>query len=343
MAPRDRERFEPVFERLRAGSDGYFGFSAVIAGVDYEERPFSYLCRAAVSRPGATAPGGHVFIKIFKPKDPAQGVDMRARVVQDYATTCEIHSFMAPAPGLGAVRPIACYDDLLTIVTEQAKGETLLEALQRRGTWFPGAAEVASLTASARAIGRWLARFQEFKPGTGHVTITALIDYVDVRLKRLLEHAVITAGDRDRILAHLRALGERIAAPELREVSTHADLAPANVLISGEDVVVLDFAMAGRATSLHDVSRLYMQLDLLRAKPQFRRAVLARLQAALLEGLDPSLTPERPLFRLLSMLHHVNHFGTVSLRRESFPARLLNWRVARMHRRWIDSELSGPQ
>jgi len=58
-------------------------------------------------------------------------------------------------------------------------------------------------------------------------------------------------------------------------------------------------------------------------------------------GLDPSLRPERPLFRLLSMLHHVNHFGTVSLRRESLPARLLNLRVARMHRRWIDGELSA--
>jgi hypothetical protein len=84
-----------------------------------------------------------------------------------------------------------------------------------------------------------------------------------------------------------------------------------------------------------------MQIDLLRAKPQFRRPVLARLQSALLEGLDPSLTPERPLFRLLSMLHHVNHFGTVSLRRERFPARLLNRRVARMHRRWIEGELSA--
>src|SRR5204863_4961968 len=125
------------------------------------------------------------------------------------------------------------------------------------------------------------------KPGTDHTTADALIDYVDIRLRRLVDHAVMTAGDRERILGHLRGLGEHVAAAELREVSTHADLAPANVLVSGEDVVVLDFAMAGRATALHDISRLYMQIDLLRAKPQFRRGVLAPLQAALLAGLDP--------------------------------------------------------
>ena len=84
-----------------------------------------------------------------------------------------------------------------------------------------------------------------------------------------------------------------------------------------------------------------MQLALLRAKPQFRHRVIAPLQDALLRGFDPGLTPRYPLFRLLSMLHHVNHLGTLALRHESLPGRLVSARAIAMHRRWIDAELGA--
>ena len=339
---RERHRFDPIFARLEAESLERFGLAKVrLTPVGYEERPFSWLCRAAISSEATATPALHVFIKIFKPKDPAAGVDLRARVVQDFATTCEIHAFMAPWEDLGAVRPIACYEDELTIVTEQADGATLLDALQAHATWFPSRRRVEALASDLASVGRWLKHFQGFHPRDGHLSAAGLREYVDTRLRRLVEHGVMSSGDRARILEHLQRIGHLVPEADLADVAVHADLAPANILVSMHRVVMLDFAMAGRGTPLHDISRLHMQLDLLRAKPQFRRAVIAPLQAALLHGYDPALTAQRPLFRLLSMLHHVNHLGTLALRRESFLARVVSARAIAMHRRWIAAELES--
>ena len=63
------------------------------------------------------------------------------------------------------------------------------------------------------------------------------------------------------------------------------------------------------------------------------------MQKALLREYDETLTPERPLFRYLSMLHRVNHLATLSLAREGFAAGLMSGRVRRLHHRWIGREL----
>ena len=337
----DRARFDAVFARLEAQSQTCFGTPGVrLETVGYEDRPYSWICRAALRDSPATA-GRHVFVKIFKPKEPAAGIDLRARVRQDFATTCEIHAFMAPWPELGAVRPIACYDDALAIVTEEAIGTTLLDRLQQEARWFPGAIRLEALAQALESVGRWLKRFQGFHPADSLVSIESLRDYIDTRLKRMVDRQVMTAPQRETILGHLDALGRHVSPADLKEVAVHADLAPANILVSSQGVVVLDFAMTGRGTALQDISRLYMQLDLLRAKPQFRRRVVATLQSALLRGFDPALSPHRPLFRTASMLHHVNHLGTLAMRREPLPGRLLSARVIRMHRRWIAAELDA--
>jgi hypothetical protein len=340
LPAQEHHRFAPILARLEAEARERFGATPIrIIPVGYEERPFSWLVRAAVFTSLGATPNSHVFIKIFKPKDPTSGVDLRARVVQDFATTCEIYTFMKQWDDLGAVRPIACYDEALAIVTEQANGVTLLDALRARASWFPGRADLEALERWLEAVGRWLKRFQAFRPAARCVSVVELREYVDTRLKRMIERHVLPAADRNRILGYLEELGRLLTADDLMEVAVHADLAPANVLVSDSGIVVLDFAMAGRGPSLHDISRLYMQLDLLRAKPQFHRRTVARLQAALLRGFEPGLSPQHPLFRLLSMLHRVNHLGTLALRREALPGRLVSWRAIGMHRRWIDHEL----
>jgi hypothetical protein len=106
--------------------------------------------------------------------------------------------------------------------------------------------------------------------------------------------------------------------------------------------VVLDFAMVQRGSTLHDIARLYVQLDALGAKPQVRRAVVCRLQRALLYGFDPALTASRPLFRYFVLLHRINHFGSLSLTREPFVASVFSRLVRRLHLRRIARELRTP-
>src|SRR6185312_13942575 len=70
-------------------------------------------------------------------------------------------------------------------------------------------------------------------------------------------------------------------------------------------VTVLDFDVSGgtSGTWLHDVAYLYAGLARHAAKPWVSRRALEGVQRALLRGLDPRLSPERPLFQLMLLVH----------------------------------------
>ena len=334
--------FEPVIGRLTTDSVQLFGAPTVrLTPVAYHERPFSHLLRVAVSRDRSTAVDRHVYIKIFKPK-PDYGLEqMRQRVVHDFDVSRRIFDALCEQTGAAAtVRPLACYVDHLAVVSEEAVGATLLAHLEAHARWFPAPGSLRTTTALLEAVGRWLRAFQSIEPGPSRVSLDAVRAYIDVRLQRLVSHAVLTAAERDDLLRHLDVLAARVSNGELREVLIHADLAPGNVLVSGARVIVLDFAMAQRGSELHDLTRLYAQLDVLRAKPQFRSAVVRALQDALLRGFDQTLTPGRPLFRYYVLLHRINHICTLSLSREGLLASALSRRVRRLHRGWIARELN---
>ena len=335
--------FEAILARLRAESNEHFGVAdARLVPVRYEERPFSHLLRVGVCRHDSATPDAHVFVKIFKPKPADGGVEkMRRRVAHDFEVTRRIYEAMAQWDDLGAVRPVACYVDHLAVVTEQADGETLLARLEAHATWFPPAETREALCEVLARVGRWLRAFQSIDGAAGRISLGDLRGYVDLRLKRLVEHGVMTEVDRLRVLQHLETLGAAMRPMDFTDAIVHADLAPANILVSERRVVVLDFAMTNRGSYLHDISRLFLQLELLRAKPKFRGSLIRSLELALLRGFDPSLTPEHPLFRALLMLHRVNHLGTLSLRREPFPSNAFSTHIRRLHRRWIERELQA--
>jgi tRNA A-37 threonylcarbamoyl transferase component Bud32 len=338
--PPGRGLFEPVLARLQADAPLHFGRSdARLVPVAYEERPFSHLLRVGVCWNGSETPGSYVFVKLFKPKADG-GVDkMRARVVHDFEVSRRIFEALQTPEGAGAVRPIACYADQLAIVSEQAHGITLMAHLDQHARWFLSPVATGSVAGTLAAVGRWLRRFQLIEAHNAQVHLPDLRGYIDIRLQRLVAHHVTPAAFRQRLLDHLDSLAAQVPPAELADVIVHADLAPGNILIADGRVVVLDFAMVQRGSALHDISRLYLQLDILRAKPTFRPAVIQALQTALLEGYDPTLTAARPLFRYLSILHRVNHLATLSLARERFPAGMMSGVVRRLHRRWIEQEL----
>ncbi|HEY0872603.1 MAG TPA: phosphotransferase [Vicinamibacterales bacterium] len=281
-------------------------------------------------------------MKIFKcDSTPSDAQRIRQRVKKDYEQTVQIHQAMSRWPGLAAVRPVGYSLELLASVTEEAPGETLLAHLQSKAVWLATERHSNEPQDTMKRVGSWLRAFQSIGPRTGHVSVDSLRAYIDVRLERLttLPAAHFNADDRRHVLAHLDRLSAIADPIDLEEVPVHRDLAPGNILVSPDCVTVLDFAMTGTGSRLHDLTRLFVQVELVGLKPQFSKAVLHRATRGLLEGFDEGLTTQRPMFRLLSLLHRVNHLATLSKSRAPFPASAYNWHVRRAHRSWIEREL----
>ncbi len=334
--------FAPVLLKLSSESSSHFGCAdARLEPVEYQERPFSHLLRVAVFAAGRSIPLTHVFVKIFKVPGQSDHERMRRRVKKDFESTSKIHQAMTQWRDSGAVRPIACYPEHLANVTEQVPGHTLLEYLHSNVAWVPWRSTLMRLSPTMEKVGQWVRAFQSIDHQPGRVSVGALQSYVDARLERLVAASAAAFGEteRARVLEYIERLYAVAPPDDLLETSIHGDLAPANMLISGERVVVLDFAMCGRGSVFHDLSRLFLQLDLLKLKPHFNSGVIDRLGRSLLRGFDPQLTLDRPMFRVLLMQHRINHLATLFLSHERFPANLYSMRVRRYHRACLEREL----
>jgi hypothetical protein len=333
--------FAPVLELLTADAAVHFGTAVRLEPCSYTERPFSHVLRVDVRRNGDGPLLSRVFVKIFKPKPIPGGPDaLRQRVAHEFETTRRVHAWLSPHRNLGAVPPVACYPAHLAIVTEEVKGPTLLAHLHHEAAWLPSERQMDELGEIMATVGRWVRTFQGMEAHGSSLTVAAIREYIDHRLQRLVRDAPrYTESHRQLVLAHVDALGQCIGSDGLIEVPIHADMSLGNLLVDGRRIVVLDFAMATAGSSLYDLTRLYVQLDLLAVKPHIRPSVIRRLQQALIHGFDESLVADRPMFRLHLLLHRINHFTTLSVNRASFLEDVYNGAVRRQHRRWLDAEL----
>lgn len=347
MTAGGKESIARVLDSLAADSAAYFGEPhVVLTPFEFEERPFSFLARVQVRRSAGEPPFTHLFVKAFKTASTPEAQElMRRRVAHDFHTTRTLFDALRPHGDLGVVPPVACYPEHLTLVTEQVEGNTLLDYLYARASRFGASPDLPGLGQTMATAGRWIRVFQS--TGTCHEELSAawFKDYVDSRLQRLVKgRGSFDESDRQRILRRVDVLWERIDRKDLPLVPVHADMALGNILVAGSRIVLLDFAMAKQGGRLLDLTRLFLQIDLLSAKPQLRRSTIREAQQALLEGFEPGLTARHPLFRLHLLLHRVNHFATLTLKPQRFPGSLYNIVIRRQHRRWLDAETAaGPE
>jgi hypothetical protein len=243
---------------------------------------------------------------------------------------------MAGAADVGTVRPVACFPDLLTIVTEEASGEPLSRVLSRQATWLRSTETIDRLTTAAARIGGWVRSYQSLDQDRGRLSLADMRDYVDVRLLKLVRgRSGFGAADRRRALGYFDRVAGEVPEAELAAVRVHADLCPGNVLLHANGITVLDFSAAKRGAIYHDLAHMYMQIDLLRAKPFFRASVIQRLQRALLAGFDPGLDPACPMFRLMMLQHVACHFAGLVVRPAGTLSRVYNQLLQHRHRQWL--------
>ncbi len=326
-------QIQRVIAQLHADGATHFGDAALETTVEWiATRPYSDVARVACVAGGQTT---RVYVKVFRPRQP--GADelafMARRVASDFAMTMRLYEHMAAHPELSVPRPVACYPDLLALVTEAVEGLSLSDVIERDARFRVPPSRREPLEAALRRVARWLHVFQAAAPQDESLSLAEYCDYIDIRLRRLVAHRAFPFTDADRqvVLDGIAHQWARIPELALRRVLVHADLAPGNVLVRPDGVAVIDFAMSSTGSRLHDITHLFLQLDLLRAKPVFRPATVSALQQALLEAFDPGLTPSDPLFQLMLLQHVVCHASGLLHRPAGWLSRLYNRWVVRRH------------
>lgn len=329
--------FGPLLQRLQDGSQQYFEAARItVEPLNYIRRPFSEVLRINV-RDGERS--RYAFVKIFKlPEDNNDHLAiMQRRVARDFETTKRVYQIFRSHPGLASVKPIACFPEQLALVTEQVTGETLSELIQRQAVWRPQEKSIAKLSHIFAQVGTWLRTFQEAEPSGKQFSLERLRTYIDERLTKLVDsdRAGFSAADRAGVLRYLDARGADVPEQDLREVSIHADLCPENVMVNGSEVILLDFTMAKTGATYHDVTHMFMYLELLKRKPFYQTRVGSRLQEALLSGYEPGLRPDRALFELLLLQHIITHLASMTNAKLSPFARLYHWHLWRPYQIWV--------
>lgn len=333
--------FRPVLERLQADSMKYFGVASPTLHIErYMPRFYSDVVKVAIAHENRQV---RAYVKIAKIRKGDSFDAMSARVETVFGTMTRLHQMMVGTPGLSAVRPVAHFPEHLAIVTEEAPGETLLDLLEARAAWWPSVEVSKQLVSTLARVGEWIRRFHDVStPNPDRLSIAEMREYLDVRLRLLtLDHRVLTETGRGQILAAFDRRASRLHGTDLELRPVHADFAPGNIVVNGTSVTVLDFSVPAYGAVWHDVAHLYLQLDLLTAKPSFRPTVVRALQQALLRGFDPKLVASHALFELLYLQHVVCHLTGLAQNPVRPIARVYNWHVMRRHQRWLNSFANG--
>lgn len=331
--PQPGGAFGIVLDRLRENGFAQRGvprWGRVFAG------PYSDVRELHVARNGQTVTA---FIKILKPRadTPGELEATRRNIVREFETLTRVERAFSSTPGLSVPQPIACYPDLQALVTHRVDGEPLPRVLSKLGG-VPSARTVDGVTDVVWRVGSWLKVFQTTEASRDPLSLERMRTYLDARLRPLGELGVCSPGLRERLLRYFDRRAQEIDSSDLPAVPVHADFTPENVIVAPGCVTVLDFTMAKQGARYLDLAHMFMQIEMLKARPWFRPTLIDRATTALLRGFDAALRVERPLFELL-LLQNVVCFvvQTAQMRVSGLRARLAASRVRGRHLKWLEA------
>jgi aminoglycoside phosphotransferase len=299
-------------------------------------RPFSYVAR--VERETA-ANRRRVVVKI--PRLRPGKIDRRVPALKLEMAAAEALAFtLRGQTELSVPDVVAFYPDIPALVWDEVAGETLETLAARTARGVPANETMARLERAFHGAGRWLRALQDgSEVDAGEFSLTEMTEYIDVRLRRISELGprgldVYWRARVKRVFSEARLHGDA-----LRLTSIHGDFSLSNVMFDGTRVVAIDFSRFGIGSRYYDITRLYHQVGLLLHKPWFLPSTVRRLRRALLNGFDPAMREDEPMFRLFVIQHLLCHWlGLLkTASHDRWPVRQFNRWVGYRHRRELDA------
>jgi Ser/Thr protein kinase RdoA (MazF antagonist) len=314
-----------VLDHLKSNSQQYFGQVAHVDPLREVIGPASHVVRARLHLDGREV---MIYVKVYAPDSSDDRARFRRYVTTEFERTRLARKFATAAANVPV--PLACLADHYALVTEEASGVTLARMLKQLCLARTPSGHGTVLCALHR-VGRWLREFQAGVPPLGF-DVADLRAYLDVRLTRLVSQGRRSFDEASRraVLAFHDTHAARLTASDLRVVPIHADLCPSNILVRPDGITVLDLANSCDGARYCDVAHLYMHLAFADQRFRFGPRLLGQMQRHLLESVEPELTPEAPLFRLLLLQHLACYLAWVSTLPRYDRSALGEWRFRRV-------------
>jgi hypothetical protein len=318
-------------------------------------RPYSNVYRLQLAERSPAAPPRFIYAKLLSRRATFQSHPEKyvARLAAEFAIGRRLHAALGNAEEFGIVKPVAYYPEDLAMVTEEAPGAPLSNVITRHARLWPSAAKLDQLATHCRRAGQALAAIQQATREVSRYDPAELIEYIDVRMQRLLESGRVpfSAADRRQILRFLEAAIAAVPLEQLGLCGCHSDYAPFNVLAAAEKITVADFTMFKPGSVYNDLTYFYHRLEGYLHKPVYRPQTIARLQEEFLRGYTAARghdgharhIADDLLFKVFWIKHVVNNYSAIMRQRVvikgnklSLPAQLFNQHVFRRYNRWLN-------
>jgi len=315
-------------------------------------RPYSTVYRLQLVVRDALLPR-FIYAKILAPGTKFQ-VDAEkylTRLETEFNAGRRLHAAFYREKEFATIKPMAYYPELLAIVSEEAPGESLAAVIAREGKLWPVAEKLEQLARHCRRAGQALAAMQKATAEVSRFDPSKLLEYIDVRLQRLLEskQTPLSPADRQQIIKFLELAIPTIPSGQLGLCGTHGDYAPFNLLAAPEKITVVDFTMFKLGSVYNDLTYFYHRLEGYLHKPTYRSQTIRRLQDEFLRGYVEKAGGEEwrgaddLLFKILWIKHVVNNYSAIMRQRVvakgeklPLPVQLFNQHVFHRYNRWLN-------
>lgn len=304
-------------------------------------RPYSTVYRLHVGGEGGVC-STVLYAKVFR--SSVKNLHNQQKYLERLRTEFEVAQQLGAAfpdhSQFAFVRPVAYYPELLALVTEEARGRVLAELISEACKPWSLRKTLADAVLHCRRAGHALAALQSVTRSTEPFDGHALLEYVQIRMQRLLESTVVpfSSSDYKRTLDFFENTLRRIPQEQLGQCGCHCDYAPFNLLADDERVTVLDFSMFKVGSRYNDVTYFHHRVEGYLHKPIFRAPAIRLIQHAFLEGFNEGSGGARApvekdlLFRVLWMKHVINNYSAI-MRNRVGGGRRVSLAVSAFHRR----------
>ncbi|KAA3612084.1 MAG: hypothetical protein DWQ05_18965 [Calditrichaeota bacterium] len=319
------------------------GVSSTFKVVKKIWRPYSRVYRIQAGQNGSA---DFFWVKMFKVPNNFQEMADKylARLQTEFDITQKLQHAFDSMPDTHVVSPLAVLPQFGAVATWESKGKPLSDLIDKNGRKWSNPNNDDELADYVFKSGKALARLQEFTRTEEVFDPGEVVEYVDIRLQRLVKNkrAPFTEKDRNLVLKFIEKEVPKVGDDECQVCGVHSDFGAFNVLVRDGEITLTDFTSYKTGSPYVDLTYFYHRLQGFLHKPVFRENLIYLLQNKFLEGYGNPDVRHHKMFTLSLIRHTINNFSSLARNRRGGLGKiplphiqLFNRRIFRIYKDWL--------